>query len=205
MKCFNIVLSGYDVCEIEPNGRYQQVVFIRKDDLLSYEIESKLDYTYSDLEPIPYHNIKFKLKDNTKGIRFQLNENSTIIEASFSKSNNNNLPRYNHKVSIGIYGVTENRKWILKQFDLSKDYFAVLQHKSNVVEVFGFHNGFKTETYDYNDSITLDLVSSFDEYDLPYIYKSEVLGNEIIDFDNDFANMPITGNDFNIDYNNDYN
>ena len=206
MKCFNIVLTGQNACFNEKSGRYQQVVFIRKTDVESYEIVSELDSnSYPSLEPIANHYIKFKLKENTKGYRFQLSENSSIITATFSKTNDGSIPRYEHSVTIGVYGVSEQKKWILKQFDLSKNYFAVLQHKSNLIEVFGFQHGFNTENYDFENNTTLNLKSSFNEYDIPYIYSSEIAGYEIIDFDNDFSQIEKDLNDFNKDFNNDYN
>ena len=206
MNCFNLVLNGQDSCFSELTGRYQQIVFIRKTDVEIYDIDSSLDTTtYPSLNPIANHSIAFKLKDNSKGYRFQLSENSSVINGTFSKSDDNSIPRYTHSVSIGIHGVSEQKRWILKQFDLSKDYFAVLQHKSDLIEVFGFHHGFNSSSYEYDNNATIDLTSSFDEYDIPYIYRSEISGNEIIDFDNDFSQIEKDLNDFNNDFNNDYN
>lgn len=205
-SCFNIVLKGQNTCFSEPTGSYQQIVFIRKSDIETYTIDSYIDdSTYPELEPIANHFIKFRLKAGTQGIRFMLTENSNIITASFSKSEQNGSPRYQHIVTIGIYGVSEQKKWLLKQFDLSNDYFAALQHKSDVIQVFGFENGFKTDNYEYENSATINLVSTFNENDLPYLYRSGIFGDEIKDFDNNFSQIQRDLNDFNDDYNNDYN
>ena len=204
MKCFNISLPNNNVCDFEKNGIYQQVVFIRKTDLKSYQINSRIE-PHEFINPTAYHRIKFQLKENTKGYRLNLNENSSILTASFSKSEKDGLPRYQHKITIGVFGNSEYYKWFLKQFDLSDEYFAVIQRKSDLIEVYGFHNGFTTSSYDYEDNSTITLQSLINENDLPYIYESDLFGKEITDFEGDFNNIPIDLNDFNNDYNNDFN
>lgn len=199
------MLSSTDNCSSDLVGKYQQVVFIKKEDVEIYDIETKLEKVYEALEPIPYHRIKFKLKSGKKGLRFSLSELSTVIEADFSKSNSDGIPKYEHNVTIGVYGVSERKKWILKQFDLSDEYFAALLNKNGVVEIFGFHNGFETSNYTYNNDVSLSLKSTFEELEIPYVYISEIEGEEGIDFDNDFSIKKDKYADFNKDFNKDFN
>lgn len=205
MKCFNITLPNANICDFEKEGVHQQVVFIRKTDISDFNIDSKVNTTEFGLITVT-HDIHFALKPNVKGYRLNLNDNSSIITATFAKSEKNGLPKYNHKVTIGINGNSAYYKWFLKQFDLSNEYFIAVQRKSGLIEIYGFHNGFKSDSYDYENSITLTLTSLIDENDLPYIYKSSIDGNEILDFDYNFDVLtPRIQGDFNNDYNNDYN
>lgn len=204
MICQKLMLSKNKPCFNEVDGVYQQIVFVRKSDLLSFDIDSNLEDKFIGLEPIAYHRINFKLKDGAKGFRFELSENSSLITASFNKSEKNKSPIYTHNISFGIHGVTERDKWILKQFDNDSDYFAVLQHKSNLIEVYGFENGFKTENYSYESSSVIDLTSEYPEKEPPYIYMSEIQGNEILDFDNNFGSISNLA-EFNKSFNKDYN
>lgn len=206
MSCLTLRLSGQDSCFNEALGRYQQIVFVNKKDVKEFEIKSLIEGNlYVDLEPYGVHQISFELNDNSSGILFQSSENSSVINATFNKTTDGSNARYTHNVSVGIFGVSEQKKWLLKQFDGSTDYFAVLQHKSNLIEVFGFHNGFESNSYEYDNNVTLELTSIIDEYDVPYIYKSKTYGNETKDFDNLFSTKEKYKGDYNIDYNKDYN
>ena len=199
MSCFSIVLSGKDYCQTDLKGIYQQVVFIRKSDIDTYSIVSDI------IDDIPTHLIRFALKENEKGFRFDFPQNSTVVTASFDKTFSNGTPKYSHKITIGIDGVSAVDKWRLKQFDLSQDYFVAIQNMNNIVEIYGFQNGFITDNYTFENNVVLNLNSPIPESDVPYIYKSLKIDDEVYDFDNDFDQKMINLNNFNNDFNNDFN
>lgn len=176
MSCLNLSLTNINTCNAQIYGKYQQIVFIKKEDLKNYSIKNNT----------PNYSIDFSLLINRSGLRFQLNENSSVITAIFSKNEKNGEPRYTHKVSFGLFGNSEYVKSILKEFDNSQDYFAVLLNKNKVIEVYGFHNGFKTDPYDYENDSVINLVSTFDEFEMPYNFVSDNPDNDVDLFNNDF-------------------
>lgn len=203
MRCEDLKLGQRSACVRFSKNRYQQVVFINKNDVDSFQIKSSLEIISEGLEPTANHFIKFKLKEGKKGFRFSIYETANIIKADFSKSENLGITRYTHNVSFPIYGVSQHQKKILEQFDKSSDYFACLMHYSGIVEVFGFDFGFKTNDYTFESDVVLELESTEPEYKIPLVYKSRIKGMESDEFNNDFEAINYD-NEYNFDYNKDF-
>lgn len=200
MRYLDILIGNENSCNTSYSNFYQQLVLVNKKDVKDYLITK--DLIFNNEIPKVNYNIQFSLKDLKKGVRIVMNENSDNINASFSKSVSNGLSRYNHKVTFALQDTSEYYKYLLYQLDNSKDYFIALQRKNNQIEIYGFNNGFKVDSYDFDNGTIIELTSSFLEYDLPYIYKSKIQNNEVDDFDYSFNK--ILNKDYNTNFNNDF-
>lgn len=194
-------------CAGVQKGYIQKVVLINRQDLEYSKIESEIT-EFENLESFAKHRINFKLKPNKSGILIENNQNSQIIVPNVNATTSDSLPRYTHALQFAIYDVSERSKWLLQT--LSKaDYFACVQHKSGVVEVYGFEFGLAPDgyTYDAGDGGAIIKLSSIEnEFSLPLNYKSNVVGNEIAEFDALFDNehTQFLYNAYTISYNNSY-
>jgi len=202
--------SGLDLsCAEIAKKYYQQVVLVNRND-----VNNKIILTSSVSIDGIYtcrNRAYFDLKTDLSGFRFSLGENATSIFGSFDKSVIENIPQYNHNVSIVLAGVDEDTKCKLTQLDYA-DYFAALQNYDNTIELFGFEYGLTTQNYNYDPAnsgggVVIRLVSFNESFeDLPpLVYKSQN-GTEIEDFNNNFQDVVFDPNgDYNDDFNNDFN
>jgi len=196
MGCINLI-NGLDVSCKKVGRYYQNAVLMNLSEKNQVAI-------YSNASE---NSVMFNLKEGSTGYLFQCSEKLDFISGTFSKSEEDGNPVYNHSVKIIISGINESDKATLKQID-SSNLFAALQYNDGMVEIFGFESGLRSNsyTYDANGGIggaVITLASKFSEYDPPYIYKT--IGNVGEDFDNLFANIPdfLVG-DFDDDFNADF-
>ncbi len=186
------LLNDIDASCNAPARRYwQQAVLINKSDIET----STLNFTDFEGDPVTCsYNITFALKCETKGIRIRGIETGESFKGWFSKSRDaNGYSTYNHQVSVFISGTSEEIKCTLDA--LSKgSYVVALQTKSGVVEIYGWENGLSTGDFDYDIQangggavITLQSLDVAPENYLPMVYKAELEGDEIADFDAAFA------------------
>ena len=196
MGCVEL-LKGFDLtCEPLFRKYYQNVILINKSDVDQVRIITTNDQ----------HRIQFNLLAGKSGKLFIINETSSLLNASFSKSTNKGITEYNHNVDIVVAGTSENVKTLLKQIDNGK-YFAAIQFRNGDVEIYGFENGLESQDYDYQAQSSLGgavitLSSKFDEYDVPYLYHSNSIDN---DFNELFTDLPgFLSGDFNNDFSDDF-
>lgn len=198
--------AGLDLsCANIVKNYYQQLVLVNRSDVLNKQIltsVTNIDDTYDCR-----HRVIFNLKPDTHGFMFRITENSSSIFGSFEKSVVENIPQYNHSVTVAILGVNQAVKCLLKQLD-NADYFAALQMYNGTIEIYGFEFGLTTNNYTFDPQnsdggalIRLNSSSEALEDEVPYIY-----GGDPEDFDNLFLNLPfVPHGDFNDDFNNDFN
>lgn len=194
------LMRGLDlVCGEIKNRYYQEVKLINRADLRNFRI------TADD----SHHRVQFNLKTGAEVYSFRSSELVQLISASFSKSGEQGFPEYEHKVTIPVSGVTEDRKILLRELDLA-DYFAVIRFIDDTIEVYGFQYGLKTSSYSYQPQSSLagaqiDLVGRYSEYLPPLNYYRKPPGDPLEDWEDDFKNVPnfLLG-DFNNDYSDDF-
>lgn len=198
--------AGLDLsCANIVKNYYQQLVLVNRGDILNKQIltsVTNIDDTYDCR-----HRVIFNLKPDLGGVMFRITENSSSIFGSFEKSDVENIPQYNHSVTVAILGVNQAVKCLLKQLD-NADYFAALQMYDGTIEIYGLEFGLTTNNYTFDPLnadggalIRLNSSSEALEDEVPYIY-----GGNPEDFDNLFLNLPfVPHGDFNDDFNNDFN
>lgn len=192
------LLKGIDLnCINLVNKYYQNVILINKSEVDEHIIST------TDTQ----HRISFNLLEGKSGHLFRASEITSLLSASFSKSEDNGIPVYEHRVQIPVSGATENVKTLLKQLDGS-DYFAAIQLKNGIVEIYGFDNLLKTSNYDYESQSPLggaviQMVSKIEEYEPPYVYYAA--GFEDAHFNDLFGGIEgVLSGDFNDDFNDDF-
>lgn len=189
---------------------YQQAVLVNREDVLNKKIITSS--VSIDDEYLCRHRVFFDLKEGKTGFLFALNENTNSIYGTAEKSLVEGIPQYNHTVSIVVVGVDEETKCVLNQLDYA-DYFAALQFYDGTIEIFGFEYGLTAANYSYDPAnnqggmvLRLNSVAGSFEDELPFVYRSGILNNEITDFDNLFSeNVYDENGDFNADFNDDFN
>jgi len=205
------IRNGQDITCITPERKYyQQVVLVNRSDVEDYRImTSSLDiadnYTCR-------HRVFFKLFEEKAGFRFTSFENGMNIFGLCEKTVNNGIAQYSHSVNIVLVGVEEDTKCLLKQID-GGDYFAALQYYDGTIEIFGFEYGLTSSNWSYDPAnlsggaiIKLNSMADSLEDEPPFVYRSQTPNNEIIDFDNNFADVVFDAEgDFNFDFNFDFN
>jgi hypothetical protein len=210
MTCQKLRAGLNASCIIPSTKYYQQVVLVNREDLLNKRIVTS-SVTIDD-EYLCRHRVFFNLKEGKTGYRFSINETASQIFGIAEKTTTEGIPQYSHSVNIVLLGIDEATKCLLKQLDYG-DYFAALQFYGGTIEVFGFEYGLTTSNYSYDPQnlsggaiIKLNSLSDSLEDELPFVYKSTTLNNEVIDFDNDFSENEFDVNgDFNADFNHDFN
>lgn len=138
------------------------------------------------------HNVQFKLKEGKEGFRFALSENGTAVSGTFEKSvNDYGYPSFRHVVNIAIAGADEETKCILDS--LTKGRFVVALQFGDIIEVYGIQNGLSAGDFTADPqgnagfiALTLESLEIAPEGYVPLVYKSEVEGQEIEDFDANF-------------------
>lgn len=209
MICQKLRQGQNNDCATRNNKYYQQVVLVNREDLLNKRIF--LSTVSIEDDYLCRHRVLFNLMEGSTGFRFSINENASSIFGNSEKTVQEGIPQYMHNVTIIVSGVDEATKCLLRQLDYA-DYFAALQFYDGTVEIFGFEYGLSTNSYTYDamnggggSVIQLKSLSDSLENYHPFVYKSSIDGNEIVDFDNNFENIPFFENgDFNNDFNNDF-
>lgn len=185
--CSNLK-SGQDLsCKSVVSRFYQQMVIINYSDFDTKTINTE------SVGATCNHNITFTLKAGTSGFRFSLSDNGTAISGTFDKSVNDfGIPQFNHIVNMALAGADEETKCALES--LSKGRFVVALQIGDIVEIYGAQNGlsagdFTADPQGNSGFIALTLESNENslEGNVPLVYKSAVPGQEIEDFDDNFA------------------
>lgn len=169
----------------------QKVVLMNSEDVNTYLINEEET------------KVRFNLKEGKRGFLFDFYENGRVVNAEFSKSERFEIAEYSQGIDIFVNGVGLRETKILKELDRSVLIAAVL-YNDDLVKIFGFNYGLKTDNYTYETGARIRLQTIENENNPPYIYET-LEGTPRDDFDNLFENVanPLLG-DFNIDFNNDF-
>ena len=188
----------------------QKVQLINRGDLRQYSYRSDFEF----------NRVTFNLNSGARAYAIATSDVANVIDANFSKGEENGIPIYTHRVSFPIVGAGEGIKVMLKQLDAA-DLFAVLQFTDLTAEVYGINYGLKTTGYRYSiqnplGGAIITMESRVPEYEPPLIYYPSVFVDDLSSeeaekiinehFDNGFADIPdFVCGDFNADFNNDFN
>lgn len=208
--CLKLHNGQSNACPKSPFRYYQQAVLVNRSDVRNKLIQTSTTNISGDYEC--RNRVYFDLNPGTKGHRFSVGENASVVFGMFEKTEQNDIPQYSHAVNIVLTGVDEDTKCQLKQLDLA-DYFAALQTYDGLIEIFGFEYGLTTSNYTYDPAnltggaiIKLNSLADSLEDEPPFVYKSQNPGDEISDFDSEFENSELNLlGDFNDDFNFDFN
>lgn len=186
--------AGLDISCISPARRYyQQAVIINKSDIETYDIVAPTGVA----DACAYH-VTFTLKDGKTGYRIQGSENGSSFFGNYAKTIlDNGYVQYAHTVQILMAGVDESSKCILDALDKGS-YIVALQIDTPdgaIIEIYGMQYGITTGDYTYDvqaggggSVIPLTSRETSPEGYIPLVYKSAVEGQEVADFDAEFAN-----------------
>jgi len=173
----------------------QRVALIPYDDITNYTLDASGDNHSADI----FLNLNYN-----GGHHIVTSANASSINASFTMSRDENIPRYSHSVTFPIIGVDNLQMSSLRQIDATK-YVAFVRFSDGTIKIFGLENGLKSTGYSYTPQSSsgggsITLKSDYTEAFQPLVYS----GNPS-NFDNDFNNpiIQLTG-DYNDDYNGDY-
>ncbi len=189
-----LLINGQDASCVAPVRRfYQQAVLINFGD-----IDPNSVVTISNVQTLGVcdYNVQFSLKEGKSGVRFTGSEKGSSFKGYIEKTVSEfGIPQYKHNVQILISEAGQSSKCILDSLSKGK-FVAVLQLVDGTVEVYGLRYGLSTAdfTYDLQESgggtaIVLSSLENSPENNLPYVYKSSVIGGENADFDSNFANL----------------
>lgn len=189
------LIQGQDGACITPTRRYaQRMVLINHSDIDKSTVEL-LKTDFDSPNPTCEYGVKFALKEGATGYQFSGSESGSVYFGTFDKTISDlGHPQYNHNANMVILGADMDAKCILAALDKSRVVAAYL-FSDGTVEIYGMGNGLSTADYTYDvqggGGGSLIVLSSGDialENDLPYVYVSQVPGQEEADFDALFAN-----------------
>lgn len=197
--CGKIYKGQDSSCEVQQKGHEQEIVVMNYSDLDTLEVEREC--TDEDSK----YRVKFTLKQGASGVKFIGPVGGNMMKGTFDKTRaDNGLVEYQHMAHILMAGINEEQKCILDALDKGRAFIAVKirNYKRNTpaglneaIEIYGIGQGLVTADYTYDLTengglvdITLNSQEGAFENNLPYIYESEVSGQEITDFDALFAN-----------------
>lgn len=211
MSCITLYKGQDSTCQTYANKYFQQAVLINKKHVKAFEVNRGVGTDISFPDEISKNNIRFQLLEGERGILFRGNERGDSFNAMWSMEREDYIPQYIHEVQLPIFGVKESTKVILKSLDES-EYFAAVQYRDGTVEIFGFDNGLKTDSYDFEPQgngggSIIELISSENgmEDDPPYVYVPIGDNTATEDFDNLFEDIDdILLGSFNDDFNDDF-
>ena len=171
-----------------PKKYYQEAVIINFNDIdrtasVLGNFAAACDYT-----------VKMVLKAGKSGVQVKLPDNGSSIKGFFAKSKTDNgFVQYLHQVQILVAGASAETKCILDKLDRGR-YVIAVQLSDGTVEVYGYENGLSTGDYTYDiqeggggSLIILQSDENAQEGTLPLVYKSNPVGTEDADFNEQFA------------------
>ena len=134
------------------------------------------------------------LKAGKSGVQVKLPDNGSSIKGFFAKSKTDNgFVQYLHQVQILVAGASAETKCILDKLDRGR-YVIAVQLSDGTVEIYGYENGLSTGDYAYDiqeggggSLIILQSDENAQEGTLPLVYKSNPVGTEDADFNEQFA------------------
>lgn len=196
------IYKGQDIsCGITQKSYAQEIVLVNFSDIAEKNIDVECDESTSKYNATPI------LKEGKKGVRFTGPIAGNILRVIINKTRSDKgYTEYEHGVNMLISGVTEEQKCILSGLDKGlvvafarlKTYAepATSNEQIPAIEIVGLNNGLTTRDYTYDiveegGAVPIELRSpegAF-ENDLPYIYKSNTPGSEILDFEALFENV----------------
>src|SRR5699024_430546 len=109
----------------------QRVVLLPFNDILGYTLNTSSNKHQSEVD---------LLLSYSGGHHIAANGNGTSINASFSMSRDDNIPRYTHSVSFPVIGVGDLPMSSIRQIDASK-YVAFVRFSDGIIKIFGLENG----------------------------------------------------------------
>lgn len=183
MVCAKII-EGQKICGVEHRKYIQKVLLINREDVEKYTFDE--------------YGLDFNLKNNRSGFSFENNNRAFTHRAGFLSSVEW-VDRYLHFVTFILKG-TEAKK-IIPTLILS-DCFAVVKFSDETIEVYGFWNGLRLNSSDYdlqNNSgvVAIRLESIIEEAFPPYNF----IGDSSL-FDKDFEEIFTFINEENIIFTN---
>ena len=171
-----------------PKKYYQEAVIINFNDIdrtasVLGNFAAACDYT-----------VQMVLKAGKSGVQVKLPDNGSSIKGFFAKSKTDNgFVQYLHQVQILVAGASKETKCILDKLDRGR-YVIAVQLSDGTVEVYGYENGLSTGDYTYDiqeggggSLIILQSDENAQEGTLPLVYKSNPVGTEDADFNEQFA------------------
>ncbi len=193
------IFKGQDSsCEVQQKGHAQEIVVMNYSDLLTTPTVTK-----NCTEIASEYNVSFTLKPGATGVSFVGPVGGNMMKGTFDKTRaDNGLVEYTHMVHILMAGINQDQKCILDALDKGRVFVAtkIRNFKSDgtfeeAIEIYGIGQGLVTPDYSYDLTeggglvdIPLNSQEGALENNLPYIYQSDVPGNEVIDFEAFFAN-----------------
>ena len=171
-----------------PKKYYQEAVIINFNDI---------DRTASALGNFAAacdYTVQMVLKAGKSGVQVKLPDNGSSIKGFFAKSKTDNgFVQYLHQVQILVAGASAETKCILDKLDRGR-YVIAVQLSDGTVEIYGYENGLSTGDYAYDiqeggggSLIILQSDENAQEGTLPLVYKSNPVGTEDADFNEQFA------------------
>ena len=182
------ITKGQDyTCSAPVSRFYQQMVIINFSDFDTKTIEA------ITTEASCKRNVSFTLKSGKKGFRFSLPENSSAISGTYDKSvDDYGFARFLHRVNFAVADATEEDKCNIE--GLSKGRYVAVLQKGDMIEVYGVQNGLTAGDFTADTqanggfiALTLESLETSLENHVPLVYKATIDGQEIEDFDSDFA------------------
>ena len=171
-----------------PKKYYQEAVIINFNDI--DRTASVLGNFAADCD----YTVQMILKAGKSGVQVKLPDNGSSIKGFFAKSKTDNgFVQYLHQVQILVAGASAETKCILDKLDRGR-YVIAVQLSDGTVEVYGYENGLSTGDYTYDiqeggggSLIILQSDENAQEGTLPLVYKSNPVGTEDADFNEQFA------------------
>ena len=182
------IRNGQDNSCKSVNSRfYQQAVIINLSDLDSREINA------DNVGETCSRNVQFSLKDGKTGYRFTLSENGSAISGTYDVSRNDfGYSTFLHRVNLALTDATEEDKCTIE--GLVKGRFVVALQRGEIIEIYGIENGLSAGDFTADTqansgfiAITLESLEGALESHVPLVYKASSAGQEIEDFDSNFA------------------
>lgn len=183
-----VIKKGQDnTCKSIKSRFYQQAVVMNFSDVASKTINT------DDALAETNYNIEFALKDGKKGFRFSASENGSAISGTYDVDRNDfGYTTVLHRVNMALTDLTEEDRATLA--GLTKGKFIVALQRGEIVDIWGAENGLSTSAFTADVqgnsgfvALTLESLETGLESHLPLVYKASVEGQEIEDFDSNFA------------------
>ena len=171
-----------------PKKYYQEAVIINFNDI------DRTVSTLGNFAAACDYTVQMVLKAGKSGVQVKLPDNGSAIKGFFAKSKTDNgFVQYLHQVQILVAGASKEIKCILDKLDRGR-YVIAVQLSDGTVEVYGYENGLSTGDYTYDiqeggggSLIILQSDENAQEGTLPLVYKSNPVGAEDADFNEQFA------------------
>lgn len=182
------IKSGLDfTCSSAPSKYFQQVVIINRSDIAEYTVNT------SETGETCNKNVQFTLKPGKVGYRFSLPENGSAVSGGYDVSRNDfGFSTFLHRVNLALTDATEAEKCNIE--GMVKGSFVAAIQRGEIVEIYGIQNGLSAADFTSDPQansgfvqISLQSLEGSLEPNVPLVYKSEVPGQEVEDFDSNFA------------------